>query len=695
MNKKQLATITYSEFNGLIKKPLNNVASISAKNGLSLRSSLGLFMLLIAAPVAAETDLDELLDMSLDELVQLETTIASGKSASIFKSISTVSVITKEDINRYNFRTVADAIQTIAGFDIYRTYFKNQIPTARGILQDHYANKVLLMINNVPTWHAITGEANVDRVNIHDVEKIEVLKGPASVLYGSNAYSGAVNIVLKKPQQSENSLYASAGNHEQYGAGGSMSRVNEKGDASIFVSVNGEHSDRQSVDFADETGVDSDFDDYLDTQNVNISGQYKSHKLLINLYNNTEAYMGIIPRNDFGIGEGHDVRGYLLGYQYEYDFDNAGQLSFSSSYDWNEREFLRSESAGTRGEATGYRFSGQLKYYQRFDQHFYFDTGVDYETRESDDYRNYIEDTGETITHNNMKGKSVWEYSAFASVGYENNDWTWNIGLRNTENELFDNQLSGRVTLVRSLSATSSVKFIASESYRSPSLFELYFIPPEETVFGNTDLSPEKSRSYEMAFLKSFGRVFTQANIYYASYSNKIQRIQTDVTTVDGRTILDTFLYKNGDDFDVAGLELEAHHRSETWSSFTNFNYQHGNDGDEVPGTDHYNFKYVPSYTVAFGLSKIINNITLSSVLNFRDSTKGTTDKDIASSVTLDLAASYSHQWTKGYQLKHILRLANVTDEQVDNADYARRRGLEAVPNTVGSLVSYELSLDF
>ena len=153
-----------------------------------------------AQTVKSDSTEIEIAFVSLQELLEMGIDIASFKEQTIFNTPSTVSVIDKETIKRFNFNTISEALNTVAGFSVMRTYLKRNLPTSRGILQDHYANKVLVMINNIPTWHAGTGEGSIDRVDIADVERIEVLKGPASVLYGTNAYSGAINIVLKKPE---------------------------------------------------------------------------------------------------------------------------------------------------------------------------------------------------------------------------------------------------------------------------------------------------------------------------------------------------------------------------------------------------------------------------------------------------------------------------------------------------------------
>ncbi len=641
------------------------------------------------------SNLDTLLQLPLQELLKLDSSIASGETSSILKSVATVSVITHDDIERYNFASIADALQTVAGFDVYRTYYRNNIPTARGILQDHYANKVLLMINSTPTWNAVTGEGNLDRINIHDVEKIEVLKGPASVLYGTNAYSGAINIVLKKPENMNNSIYTKVGNNNHYESGGSWGYTRKDGDLALMATVNSSHGGRQQVDFVDEKGIDGNFEDYTDNRNLTFTGRYQNHSILINAYDNTEAYMGIIPDYEMGIGYGQELSGYLLSYEFEHNINSDSTLSLAARYDWNHRDFLRSIIDNSWGEAEGRHIAGQALYDLRLNDNYHLDVGIDFDDKKSNVYRNYLKSSGETLTQNNLRDRNVLEYSVFSTLDYEKGDWKWDIGLRNVDNELYDTSLSGRATLVYSLSNQSSVKLIIGQSYRSPSLFELYVIPPEKTVFSNPALLPEKSTSYELAYLKSFGNLFLQISTYKAYYTDKIFRDRDDVLLADNTVIYNTLVYKNGGDISVDGLEAEVRYQAESWSSFTNVNWQHGDDGDRQAGTDHYNFKYVPSYTISAGISKNIENVLLSSVVNFRDKTESSTSEQISSNLTLDIAATYKQILSETKYLQHKVALNNATNEQVEVADYARRQGLESVPQQVGREITYEISFNF
>src|SRR5262249_36657671 len=135
--------------------------------------------------------------LSLEELMAVPTTVSSTEQRSVFHTPSSVSVMDRDTIKRYGFRTVAEAVDTMAGFATVRTSSRIDVPTSRWVLEPPYANKVLLMINGVPTWQPVTGDTTLARVDIDQVDRIEVLRGPSSVLYGTNAYAGAINVVLR------------------------------------------------------------------------------------------------------------------------------------------------------------------------------------------------------------------------------------------------------------------------------------------------------------------------------------------------------------------------------------------------------------------------------------------------------------------------------------------------------------------
>jgi outer membrane cobalamin receptor len=110
------------------------------------------------------------------ELVLEMITITASAGENLVGSSSTVSLLDRKTLDRFAFRSVADALDSLSGMAVQRTYLKQGLLTSRGILQDMYANKNLVMIDGVPLWHAVSGEHNLDRVGLPELRRIEALR---------------------------------------------------------------------------------------------------------------------------------------------------------------------------------------------------------------------------------------------------------------------------------------------------------------------------------------------------------------------------------------------------------------------------------------------------------------------------------------------------------------------------------------
>ena len=641
---------------------------------------------------SSEENADDLFSLSLEDLLNIEISVASTTPETIFNSVSTVSIITAQQIKQYDFRTVADAVSSVAGFDVLRTYLKRSLPTARGILQDHYANKVLVMINGVPSWHAITGEGNLERINIHQIRRIEILKGPASVLYGTNAYSGAINLVLHRGQQS--SLVVGAGTDNQLSLGASHTFLQENGSNFWTVSAYRENDNEHSFDFIDEQGIRLPLIEFIDSQNVTLHGQHGGHEILLNGYKNEESFLGVTPRVASGAGNPQKLEGYLLAYKLHHIFDNDADLQFNVKYDWNRRVFSRSEDNSIRADAWGQHVTTEVKYNRALTSRFDLELGLEHDYRIAKEYVNFNALSNTKLTHNNLKNRDVSSYSLFTQLGYHLENLKWLIGFRSVENELFGRNNSVRASLVYQPSLTSSIKFIAGQSYRSPSLFELYFRTDSHTVFGNPELQPEKSASYELSYLTAIDNFFIQANLYRASYADKIFRVKADVVLPDDTLISNTNQYANGDKLEATGLELELKYSNpKRFDAFVNFDFIAGNKGDRLPEKEHYNFKYVPDYNLSAGISKYYGYFQSSLIIKYRGDSQGPEAK-IESSLLTHWSLSYI-QPLSSVEITHTLRFENVFDERAYVGEYVRRRGLNQTPLEFGRAVTYQIALTF
>ncbi|MBI3122954.1 MAG: TonB-dependent receptor [Ignavibacteriales bacterium] len=628
--------------------------------------------------------------ISLEDLLKMGIEVASFTQKNIFNTPSTVSVIDKETIKRYNFTSIAEALNYVSGFSVTRSYLKRNIPTSRGILQDNYANKVLVMINGTPAWHASTGEGNLDRVNIADVERIEVLKGPASVLYGTNAYSGAVNIVIKKANGTSSAGRFKYGENGLISGGGNFSF--NKDDYSVFVSANSTNERGSDFRFVDQVNVAGNVKQYIKTNNFTVNLGYKAHGLLFNAYNVDESYLGVTPRFSSGAGKNHNLNGYMFNYSFENSFSKEFHLNADVTLDWEQRVLSRTFDDETRADIVGQRLSGVVNaLYQATDQ-LSFQLGTEYAKKKSIKYDNISVQKGIVLEDNYMSGKSIYDFSLFGQTEFNFAPFDILAGVRYNKNELFGGNVSSRATLVYSIDSKNALKLVYGTSYRSPSLFELYFRTSTNTVFGNTKLQPEESTSFELSYVTSFGNFFLQALAYYADYTNKIFRTTGTVILENGTSKNNVSIYTNGKKFSAKGFELDGKYQlTNNFDALFNYSYVSGDNGDEVAGVSHYNFKYVPRHTAVVGLSKQFGDLSFSGLANYI-SERGSVKTKIGSSVVIDFNIGFT-QKIGGYNLRHNLSAKNLFNKTILFPEYVSR-ALNDIPSGYARQIFYSLTFE-
>jgi iron complex outermembrane receptor protein len=152
----------------------------------------------LAQPLRAQSG--ELQEVSLDSLLNLDVSSASRHAQKIRQAPASITVITREDIRRYGYETIADVLNRVRGFytsdDLNYTYLG-----VRGFSRPtDYNNRVLLLINGFTVNEGMYGSAALGTdmgLNVDAVERIEIARGPASALYGTSAMFAVINIVTR------------------------------------------------------------------------------------------------------------------------------------------------------------------------------------------------------------------------------------------------------------------------------------------------------------------------------------------------------------------------------------------------------------------------------------------------------------------------------------------------------------------
>jgi iron complex outermembrane receptor protein len=154
-------------------------------------------------------------DLSLKDLLNVKIVSASKKSELLFDAPLSASVITKEDIRKAGSTSIMEALRLVPGmivreqsngnYDIHLRGMDNVPPNAPFDITSN--TTTLVMIDNRPVYNYLRGGTFWETlpVDLNDVEKIEVIRGPAAALYGPNAVNGVINIITR--QATKDGLY--------------------------------------------------------------------------------------------------------------------------------------------------------------------------------------------------------------------------------------------------------------------------------------------------------------------------------------------------------------------------------------------------------------------------------------------------------------------------------------------------------
>jgi len=163
------------------------------------------FLLSLLPPFAfGKEDPKDLTNLTLEELMKVEVASVQGASKfeqKVTEAPSSVSIVTADQIKKYGYRTLADILRSVRGF--YATYDRNySYLGARGFGRpSDYNNRFLLVIDGHRVNDNIYDSAFIGTDFILDVdliEKVEIIRGPGSSLYGSNAFFGVIHVITKK-----------------------------------------------------------------------------------------------------------------------------------------------------------------------------------------------------------------------------------------------------------------------------------------------------------------------------------------------------------------------------------------------------------------------------------------------------------------------------------------------------------------
>lgn len=422
--------------------------------------------------------------------------------------------------------------------------------------------RLMVMIDGHPQYAGIFGHPIADAYQSFLAERVEVLRGPASVLYGSNAMGGVINIVTRKMQEDGVKTNLRAG----YGSWNTLeteltNRI-RKGRFSSVVSGSYNRTDGHRADMGFEQYGGYAKLGYEVTDNWNLRGD-------VNVTHFNASYPGPVdaPLLD---GDQRITRG-MTSFAVENRYEKtSGAVSFF--YNWGDH-WINDGYTPSEGETPqDDRFLSHddmmgVSLYQsaRFFKGNRITVGFDWFRYGGRAWNEYV--SGEQVgTTSDLVDKHEDELAGYIDFRQDIGSWlTFNVGLRADHHSRIGLEWVPQAGLAFHLPHAMELKASASKGFRYPILREMYMFPPQ-----NPDLQPESMWNYELAFSQRLmeGRLTYGVNLFYIDGKNLIQTLPNP----NGSGMLN----QNSGEIENTGVETQAAYRiNRHWSVDGNYSFLH------------------------------------------------------------------------------------------------------------------------
>lgn len=529
--------------------------------GLGLCASLS-----AAEPAQTAPAPQDFTELSFEELgsIKVPTVIGASKhEQKLTEAPSAVSIITREDIQQFGYRTLGDLLRSVRGFYVTHDRAYN-FTGLRGVNRPgDFGGRVLINIDghrlNEPIYDSAFTH-NDFMLDLDLVDRVEIIRGPGSSLYGNNAFFTVINVITRRGAEM-NGVEAAA-------SGGSYDTFSGRLSYGQKISTNGfelllsgtwlDSGGHETLHFPEFSAVNNGVAEGVDGSSAKsvygslsygeftLSGGYIDRQKTV-----PTAQYGTIF-NDPGF-HNQDVRGYAE-LKYAHTFDSDWQVQARGYYDYYKfnglfpfdyppvtinRDKMKAQWAGaemlvskTLWEKHRLTLGGELR------EDFQLNVG----NFDVDPFASYVESS-----------RDEFSFALYAQDEMRLlTNLTFNAGVRYDHFSTFGDTVNPRGALVWSPWSEGTVKFLYGEAFRAPNAIELDYIQP--TYKANPNLGPETIRSYEVVLEQGLaGNLRASGSLYFNQIKGLIGQ------SLDPNDNLNFF--DNLQEVEVRGFELELEGR--------------------------------------------------------------------------------------------------------------------------------------
>ena len=445
-------------------------------------------------------------------------------------------VVREEEINQTNAKNVGELLDRLTTVEVGHYGTLGSIKNLR--IRNSTADQVLILLNGVPLSGSGKGAINLALIPTESVERIEIIQGSCSALYGANAVGGVVNIITKKAKETKPKILSniSYGDFNTYILN-AEAHYNTQ-DLSLNINASNKHSDGWREN--------SKYDSLSGYANFSLPVLYGKFTLdtLINKSKVGIPGFATIPMSDW---DGEKEKEASTPYAKQYDDLYFVGLSYDSKifttkisynnqklvYDNSEDPFWPDKTDSILNTISflntislPYKFFVSLNYeYTQIDQKYLLNP--------NDNFKKDVSNIGVAL----QKDITYSKLSIVPTIRWDSNS-------------LFGNKFSPQVMFVYNL-ADTKFSFSAGTSWRAPTFLDLYW-PDQIWVKGNPELKPEESYSVDLGFEQNFEKVVKiKLNPFYRYIKDQIRWYPVDPTD-----LLSAWTPSNVDETIAQGVEV-------------------------------------------------------------------------------------------------------------------------------------------
>ena len=457
----------------------------------------------------------DLLADTRDEALKLSDVVISANRQVQARNDSSAAntVFTRADIDRLQPTSVTDLLSRVPGVQVAPTGGRGSLP---GIfIRGTKSAQSLVLVDGQRIANTTSGDSGLQYLNVDQIERVEVLRGSRSVIYGSDAIGGVIQVFTRRNAEQglqprlklgfgsnqtwERSLGLSGGDeHTRFNLGASLDET---------AGINASHASFPS---------DGDHDAYRNQSiSLNLSHSFSDElEVGFNLLDNRgkSQYDNSYGRYDGATGQSLGQKPYT-----DYTVSSAsGYVDAKLNDSWQSRlELGHSENRDTKRDTLSDDYSAFNTY--RDSVNWQNDLTLDEQNSlivGGDWYEDRFHGST-TFTEN-----SRWNRAAFVQHRFQSQWFSTELGLRRDQNQQFGGQNSWSGTLTLPVNPDNDLLLSYSEGFRAPTFNDLYY---PDTQYSNPNLQPETSKSYELQWRSQLtDSTRLEASLYRTDLSDAI-----------------------------------------------------------------------------------------------------------------------------------------------------------------------------